>query len=753
MALAPDTAVARTDVDLGADGFSAAIARSEPTGKDYTGLRDDHAERVRNWYILAINHPLWQKYIPAAREDEGYYIGGDLQWSKDGSLEGLNRLREKRRTTVSINHIQAVVDVLVGFERQNRFDLKASPQGDEDIESARILSWLLKFVQDQAEIQEYESEVFEDGLIRGASALHIKIRWDGDDIDGDIEVEKLTPGEDCLWDPYFKRRDLSDARFVQKFRWAYVDEVVAQYPEHEAQIDAELAPLNALFMPMLSNVSTDGGRGDAYGSVSAPSLDRLREEELFYDARDKRVLLVETWYRHYEVVWKVVNRSTGQVEDMASQQDAKDLAKADPSGNLTAVRRTLRKIRHSLVLPATFSTLFEEPSEHENDDEAYPIVPFIAKKKREWMYGIVRNMKDPQLLENKRISQVVDILQRWANIRPLIPKGSVEDERGLDEHWSTSPIVYDAKKGLPSWYVPTGLEQVARGLIEIATQFKMNLREITGVNADLLGQREDTNSGIAIARRQAQGQVIATVFFDNFKSFRKIVAQRVCRRIQQSFTKEQVLRLINPDTGEAVEVRLNPQEAQDLKGEEWKNWVGAQTEGTSGQKPYILRSVEALKYDVIINEGPSTPSARATALMALLELLGRMPSILPAVVDKIINLAEVPDRAEIIERIHAIMAQSGIPTGQPPPAGGPPPAPGVAPVPGGQPPVPGGQPSVPPLPLAAPLPLPAPSVGSQPGGATASMAPAIRRGATSNAMKKTLSLASGGMPSGVAGAV
>ena len=725
---------------VGADAYGAAIARQQhPADRTKVPQADPRkvdADRVRNWYLIAVNHPFWQKYIPAAREDEGYYIGGDLQWSKDGSFDSLRQLRAKKRTAVSINHIQSTVDILVGFERQNRYDTKASPQGSEDVESARILTWILRFVQEQAEVAEYESECFEDGLIRGLSALDCKNKFHGAGLDGEVEVEVLVPGDDCLWDPYWKKNDLSDCRFFLRFRWAYLDEVLALYPEHEEAIQAQVHVLDTMFGSLISNATTDGGRGDAYGTVGQANVDKLREEELFFDPRDRRILVVEAWYADWVTKHHVVTKNGAFHAELPNRALADEMAAQDPA-NLTAVHPRVRKIRECLVLPATGVCLYDKPSRYENDDESYPQVIYVAKRKREHAFGVVRNMKDPQLLENMRISQVVDILKRWGNIRPLVPKGAVEDERGLEEHWSTSAIVYDPKKGAPGWYVPQGLDLVARGLIEIAVQFKLNLREITGINTDLLGL--DTsgsagNSGIAIARRQAQGQITATVFYDNYKRFRKLVAQRLARRAQEAFTTEQVLRLIDPDTGDHVEVLINPAEAMELQGEEYQAWLEAKhAQRRDGEgRPYVLRSLKALKYDISMSEAPTTPNARAAQLAALMEIVRLDPRMLAAVIDKIVGLAEIPDRPEIIRRIRALQIQAGItPTGMPggqtvPGA----PVPGVPPVPPG-----GIQPAAPPaVPPAAP--------GGGPGG----LPPTPPTRGVSNDFRQTLALASGGAP-------
>lgn len=688
-------------------------------------MMDSLATRVRGWYLMSVTHPLWANFIPNATEDEGYYIGGERQWSHNGSLEALRYLQSQTppRTTVSINHIQAVVDVLVGYERSNRSDLKASPQGEEDSESARILSWLLKFQQDQMDLQEHESELFEDGLVRGCSAGDIGIDFTDDrSLNGKITVDILRPGEDVIWDPYTRKYDLSDSRFVLKYSWVYVTDIAAQFPEHETEIQNAIQLFGQQY-PLGAQTSS-GPLSDAYGSTAHPTAEQFLEWQYFYDPKDRRLLVLEAWYREYIPTWLAVNVKAGIIKKFTSEADAKELASGDPT-NWRITRKLSRPVRVAMILPFSLTLLEDGPSPYTNDDEHYPIIPFIAKKKGDVMYGMVRNLKDAQMVENKRISQVLDILARWANIRPLVPKGTLTDIRDIEDHSSTSAIEYDKEKGPPTWYHPEGLAEVAQVLVQVASQFKLNLREISGINPDLLGLRSDDTSGIAIARRQAQSQVIATIYFDRFKWTRRLMGERLARRIQQRYTTAEILRLIDPDSGEHVRVYINPPETANMSPDELEAWRD-QRRDASG-RPYILRSVEALKYDVTISDTPSTPTARATALLALLEVVGKMPSILPAVVDEILSLADIPDKPKILRRVRALMAAQGIdvdgsgaappsgPGGPPQPGGGAPPPGGVPPVmPPGGPPPPGMPPGGPPLPGTPTIPGQTPSAAPPP---------------------------------------
>lgn len=626
------------------------------------------ADKARAWYLEAIHHPLWVDYIKNSEEDEGFYIGGERQWSMDGSLEDAHRLKKANRAVLSINHCQTVVDVLTGYERGNRSDIRAEPQGDEDVEDSQLLSWLLKFVQDQTETHEFLSDAFEDGMIRGMSVIEAGIDWLNDPVNGEIVLTKLTPGVDCLWDPYWTRYDFSDSRYFIRFRWGFVDDLAAEHPDHAAALKLLRAGVSPR-APVSPGLTTDGSSlgADAYGSVATHATEQ-NIHDLFYDAAGDRVLVLEVWYLDYERIWLVLDKEASTIEwksegEAGDAAAAQAIAQADPK-RLSAIMRRQRKIRMGTVIPATGAELESDAADtpYEKDPHNYPFVPFIAKKKRHTVYGIIRNLKDPQRVENKRISQVMDIIARYSNIRPMAEEGSVINPVALADTSSTDPVYYKRGQNAPGWYAPP-LAELSRVLVELALQMRMAIREIPGINPDLLGLKSDDSSGIAIARRQQQGQVISTSFFSNLKRTRKLLGQRLAARIQEVFTTEQTLRLTT-DSGTPVTVRLNPREYKHLTATQFKEFRQQQPDPSA---PKILRDVSALKYDIVISESPATPTARHTALLALLEIVDKLPQLLPDMIEEIVELADIPNRAKILQRLQARMAALNAP---PAPSGG-----------------------------------------------------------------------------------
>ena len=633
-------------------------------------IGDMLAERARLWYLEAWNSAFWRKFRDESKEDTGFYVGGKAQWSQDYSTEDFEKLKASKRAVLSINHCLPQIEALVGYERRNRFDIKAAPQGGEDAEDTELLSWLLKFVQDQSEVPEYRSECFENGAITGLSCLACEIDWSENAYQGEIVVSVLRPGEEVVWDPHSRRYDLRDARYVLRYRWVFSQDLYAEFPEHAKEIEQALSSLGSAMLSTGEHKTTEGPVGNRYGDVRGHPVEDLGAEALFYDPDESRILVLEAWYRDYEWRWMVVDKEGGKPEtkdaadEPLTREAAMRLAEGDPD-RLKAIRRRQRKIRMATILPATYQTIEDGPSPYDNDDEDFPFVPYWAFRQGDEVWGLIRNLKDPQRIENKRWSQLVDILAKYANLRIMYQEGSVTDPKILEEPFSTAPIPYRAEPGeevRPPGYLVPPLSELVVALRNLAVEMGAKMREI-GLNAELMGLKEDASSGVAIARRQQQGELIATRFFDNHKRTGKLFGQRLARRVAQRFTTEDVLRLTNPDTGEAFDVTVNPVLARKLSKDEWKTFRAKQQEAG---RPRVLRDPSAMKYDVIIAETPATPSARATKAMALIEIAEKFEALFPILIEDILELLELPNRARVLAKFkqsQQISPETGTPTG------------------------------------------------------------------------------------------
>jgi hypothetical protein len=314
---------------------------------------------------------------------------------------------------------------------------------------------------------------------------------------------------------------------------------------------------------------------------------------------------------------------------------------------------------------------------------------------------MVRDLRDAQRVENKRISQALDLVSRWGKIRRVAEENSIaaQSEGLMNDPLAEGVIYYRAGKQAPGWDIPQGIADLTRLIVGLADQMKVSIRETSGINSSLLGEKNTTaNSGIAMARQQAQGQIIATEVFDQNRWAGEIFGRQLGRRIQQKFTRDEYVRLTN-DVGSSVMVHLNPPAVNRVKDKderrnkvkEWRKLAA-----TDPSKPEILANVDKFKWDLVLSETPSSPTARAEALEVLMNMTSRVPTMLPIIMDTMIRLTDgLPDKPELLARVKQLQASQGI--GEPsggPPAGGPlppgqggttplpPPTQGVAGVPG-----------------------------------------------------------------------
>jgi hypothetical protein len=537
------------------------------------------------------------------------------------------------------------------------------------------MTWLFKFVSAAEHIPEIRSIAYKQATVRGMSVLHCGMTWDDNPVSGDILAEWLTPGKDCVWDPHWTMPDFSDAGHFLRYKWAWIREVIAQYPEHKRQIEQAVGDLNQILgdLAQVGGVSR-GPSGDAYGSVASPEIDQLNADRYFYDKQLQRVLVVEAWYQDYETYWYLFHKDSGKLEEVPDGiPDPGSFARKSQDSNpeqIQAIKRVRKYMRTGTVLPATNTKLEEGETPYENDRQAYPYVLVLGERTGDDIRGVVRDLRDAQRVENKRISQAIDLVARWGKLRRVAEENSLapQSEGIMNNPLSEGVIYYKTGKNPPAWDVPQGIADLTRLLVGLADQMRVNIQQTSGINADLLGQEDDTKSGVAIARRQAQGQVIATESFDNNRWAGEMYGQRLGRRIQQKFTKDEYIRLTN-DVGASVLTHLNPEGIRRIKDKDERRSAVKQWRAAAAldpDKPEILAQVDKFKWDLVLSESPASPTARAETLDVLMKMIERVPTLLPIFMDKMLMLTEgLPDKPELLARIKAMQAAQGI--GAPPP--------------------------------------------------------------------------------------
>ncbi|KKK66567.1 hypothetical protein LCGC14_2962800, partial [marine sediment metagenome] len=297
--------------------------------------------KLRRRFLYAWNHPKWKRWRDQSQEDHDFHSGKE-QWPKDirAQLEGTDR------AILQINEIRPVVEVVTGFERASRLEIRPVPEGPEDIENVTILSRIMKRASKDQELDFVMSDGFKEGVIGGLAVWFVGIDYTEDPINGRLVMIKTKRGS-VIWDPDRERYDLGDAREVFWHKMVAVDLIKAQYPDKADLIESALTLVKQTAAGPADTVIPSQDPRDAYKTDSLDSIS-------FYDGARDEVRIMEVWYRVWDRIHLIADKRRNTVEEIPKGPDvlrlARALAEQDPE--VKVIERFRKRIEMSVILPA-----------------------------------------------------------------------------------------------------------------------------------------------------------------------------------------------------------------------------------------------------------------------------------------------------------------------------------------------------------------------------------------------------------------
>lgn len=197
------------------------------------------------------------------------------QWTN----EEKNTLISRGQQPVVFDYMREQLDYFQGMERDNRRDPKAYPRNrsEQDEGAAQAATDALRYIADNNDFDQIVSDVFEDILVEGYGAALIDVKKKG----GEFEIEAVPiPWDRFAYDPHSRKKDFSDASWLEIVIWMNGDEAKAKYPKSKDILDL--------------NLGSAGGVGETFD-------DRPK----FFDSLKNRVRVCEHYYLNKGEWWKV----------------------------------------------------------------------------------------------------------------------------------------------------------------------------------------------------------------------------------------------------------------------------------------------------------------------------------------------------------------------------------------------------------------------------------------------------------------
>lgn len=552
--------------------------------------------------------------------------GGDSQWSQDD----WDRAVAAGIDPLTVNRVFPVINSILGGQVIDRFETIAKGRTQKDGEISQVMSEGIRFVFDQCDGEFLLSAGFWDAIVPGFGCIAPVLNHDP-------RKERVTlkyrDWKEVWWDPFSSPWWTSDGtRYVFWQRWIDLDDLLAIWPEKEKEIRAAYREL----------CHTADWSARPYSGLQDEA--QLIEEEIrslsasdWVDPIRKRVRPVEMYYPRTE------RCLYGLFADGRCIEIRDDMPANEQFAIVEAAYQVVKAAVKKMQVASFFSDrvmLQDQPTPYAHDE--YPLVPMVGYIDRYRMpYGVPRQIRGQQEEVNRRRSMALALLQKRRLIaeRGAVPGG---DRDELDALWQEANkidgflVVADGK--IQSVKLDEH-QQLLAGQVELLRQSEMEIREVTGVNAEAQGMKSGAESGVAKQLMIGRSQVMTATLLDNLRRSMKLIGDQIVANIQKEWTGPKVLRITDRLTGAERFVALNDPVI-----------------GKDGAVIEVKNNITQGRYDIEVSEAPITDTTREKYLDLLYSAIQKAPpEAVPVLLVAAFEISDLPNKDTLIEKLKPVL--------------------------------------------------------------------------------------------------
>lgn len=198
-------------------------------------------------------------------------------------------LRLRAQPAIYTNRVRPAVNGILGVLEQARSDPQAYPRNPQDQDSADVVTKVLRFIADKADFSSIKLDVADNHFVEGNGAVIVEM--DGDDI-----TPTQIRWEEFYFDPYSRRHDFLDARYLGIAKWVDADSIKKRWADRIAEIGD---PMNPSGETMFSETFEDrGDQGLGWINTKRRRV-LLCEEYALEDGEWKRIVYIAAGHLEY----------------------------------------------------------------------------------------------------------------------------------------------------------------------------------------------------------------------------------------------------------------------------------------------------------------------------------------------------------------------------------------------------------------------------------------------------------------------
>lgn len=530
---------------------------------------DGTYRRLKEWFRVDFAHSSeWRRNA----RNEFDFVAGD-QWSPVDKAA----LNDQGRPAITFNRTLAIVRAVAGIEINGRHDTVFLPRGMSPgaVKANEVLSGASRWMADGCDAEDEQSEAFQDSVICGMGWTEQRLDYD-EEPDGAYVEEKVDPIE-MVWDHAARRKNLSDARRLFRVRKMSLAEarVLAESMTDDVIDDVDL------------NASWAFGVFEA-GDPKPVEERRHRFENAGEPDASDEVHIVHAQWVEFEDYYRVVNPATGKIESVDCEEFASIKKKfADLGVKLDAVKQRRKVYKQAMLGGCIIGEVRETLV---RGSFTYQCITGERHRNKGTWFGLVSLMMDPQMWANKWLSQTLHILNTTAKGGIIAESDAFEDQREAQATYAKpDSITWAAKDAIAKGKIMqkpgAGIPTAYVNLLEFAIS---SIRDVTGINLELLGMRDANQPGILEAQRKQAAMTILATMFDSLRRFRKNVGRVRLGVIQNYLADGRLIRVVGPEGMIAVP---------------------------------LIRDKTLGQYEVIVDDAPTSPNQKQETWGFLMQLM------------------------------------------------------------------------------------------------------------------------------------
>jgi hypothetical protein len=488
-------------------------------------------------------------------------------------------LNRKQTPALTINRIFARIRDKKALSLRGIPEIKIYPRGKEDVGVADAFNELVKFVQDQNNMQLVQDQVNQDALVGGIGWGECIFDPDAEDGSPDIQINEADPFT-VFPDPDSQRPDLEDAEYIIKAQKLSVQKILRMFPGKKDEIPMGGESVAPFSPPLQLDLAEDD-----YGSHG---LGKERKEE-----DEDTLLLLECWIKEHSpgaIFYDPVNQDYVTV-DVDKKGRPKGVEPEQLAG-LEHIKNRRYKIRLVHIVGNVVLQNVLSPYIHNR----FPLVPLYCYVSRDsgrlrW-FGEIENAKEPQRVQNKIYSLMLHNIATMTNSIWVVRTGT-KDISKIENAGATPGTVIEVGGAGPISEQIQRLPGVAAVTEATRAQemLKYEVDHMTGVYQVQRGETGGAKSGKHMESLVEQGQISTEGIALYASIFRKQLGRIIASNIQQ-FYKDR-------DIGEII---------------------GFRKDGSSVNMEESLKDMATLKFDVIVSQAESKPTTLLEKYMVARDL-------------------------------------------------------------------------------------------------------------------------------------